>query len=390
MRSLNLDQLRALETVAELASFTGAARRLNLSQSAVSVQIRELEDRCGVRLIERLGKKAYATAAGREVIERARRISRETDAITASMRRFREGWIGRVHMGAALTALMYLLPPVLKKLRADHPGIDLFISNAPTTAMVDSVLQNEMDIGLVTLPVAESRLIVTPLHLELMVAILPASTPDIPEEVTPEYAAEQFLVLEFGAVSTLIKDWLSVRTLAPQSAMIVSAIEAVKVVVSAGIGMSVVPAMSVVQRSDDIVVRPLNPPLTRTLALIQHRNKPDDLALQIVRETLMELVNIPGIRQTKKSRRLEHFSDSQLASRSVPEKRAPGRRVVPASRGKSDRRYKSVGAGKAHHPAPLLDLVDDELAEIGGRARRAACRQAQQTARRSLGRRAQR
>jgi DNA-binding transcriptional LysR family regulator len=301
MRSLNLDQLRALETVAELASFTGAARRLNLSQSAVSVQIRELEDRCGVRLIERLGKKAYATAAGREVIERARRISRETDAITASMRRFREGWIGRVHMGAALTALMYLLPPVLKKLRADHPGIDLFISNAPTTAMVDSVLQNEMDIGLVTLPVAESRLVVTPLHIESMVAILPASTPDIPEEVTPEYAADQFLVLEFGAVSTLIKDWLSVRTLAPQSAMIVSAIEAVKVVVSAGIGMSVVPAMSVMQRSDDIVVRPLNPPLTRTLALIQHRNKPDDLALQIVRETLMELVNIPGIRQPKKT-----------------------------------------------------------------------------------------
>lgn len=301
MRSFNLDQLRALETVAELASFTGAARRLNLSQSAVSVQIRELEDRCGVRLIERLGKKAYATAAGREVIERARRISRETDAITASMRRFREGWIGRVHMGAALTALMYLLPPVLKKLRADHPGIDLFISNAPTTAMVDSVLQNEMDIGLVTLPVAESRLIVTPLHLEEMVAILPASTPDIPEKVTPEYAAEQFLVLEFGAVSTLIKDWLSVQTLAPQSAMIVSAIEAVKVVVSAGIGMSIVPAMSVVQRSDDIVVRPLNPPLTRTLALIQHRNKPDDLALQIVRASLMELVNIPGPRQAKKA-----------------------------------------------------------------------------------------
>lgn len=66
MRSLNLDQLRALETVVELASFTAAARRLNLSQSAISVQIRELEQRLGVRLVERLGKKAYATAAGRE------------------------------------------------------------------------------------------------------------------------------------------------------------------------------------------------------------------------------------------------------------------------------------------------------------------------------------
>jgi DNA-binding transcriptional LysR family regulator len=293
MRSLNLDQLRALETVVEHASFTSAARRLNLSQSAVSVQIRELEQRCGVRLVERLGKKAYATAAGREVIEHARRISEEADAITTAMRRFREGWIGRVHIGAALTALMYLLPPVLKKLRTNHPGIDLFISNAPTEAMVEGVARNEMDLGLVTLPVTDSRLVITPLRVEDMVAILPARARDIPDEITPEYAAAQFLVLEFGAVSALIRGWLSARALAPQSAMILSAIEAVKVVVSAGMGMSIVPAMAVAHASDDIVVRPLNPRLPRTLAIIQHRNKPDDLALRIVRDALMELVNIP-------------------------------------------------------------------------------------------------
>jgi DNA-binding transcriptional LysR family regulator len=294
MRSLNLDQLRTLETVVELASFTGAARRLNLSQSAVSVQIRELEQRCGLRLIERLGKKAYATAAGREVIEHARRISVEAEAIAAAMRRFRDGWIGRVHIGAALTALMYLLPPVLKKLHADHPGIDLLVSNAPTVDMVDQIVRNEMDLGVVTLPVEESRLLITPLHLEQMVAIFPAVARDIPEEVTPEYTAAQFLVLEFGAVSGLIRSWMAERSLAPQSPMIVSAIEAVKVVVSAGMGMSIVPEMTIAQRSDDIVVRPLNPPLKRTLALIQHRNKPDDLALRIVRDALMELVNIPG------------------------------------------------------------------------------------------------
>jgi DNA-binding transcriptional LysR family regulator len=293
MRSLNLDQLRALETVVELASFTGAARRLNLSQSAVSVQIRELEQRCGLRLIERLGKKAYPTAAGREVIDHARRISHEADAIAAAMRRFRDGWIGRVQIGAALTALMYLLPPVLKRLRTEHPGIDLFISNAPTSAMVEDVLRNEVDIGLVTLPVEDARLIVTPLYVEEMVAIFPAMARDIPEEVTPEYTASQFLVLEFGAVSALIRSWMSARDVAPQSPMVLSAIEAVKIVISAGTGMSIVPAMSVAQSNDDIVIRPLNPPLTRTLALIQHRNKPDDLALRIVRDALTALGNIP-------------------------------------------------------------------------------------------------
>ena len=189
MRSLNLDQLRALEAVVAGASFTGAARQLNLSQSAVSVQIRELEDRLGVRLVERLGKKAYATAAGREVIEHARRISAETDAIATAMRRLRDGWIGRVHVGSTLTALMYLLPPVLKKLHTAHPGIDLLVTNSPTSRMVEGVLHNEMDIGLVTLPVEDSRLAITPLRVEPMVAILPAPTRQVPKEITPDYVA---------------------------------------------------------------------------------------------------------------------------------------------------------------------------------------------------------
>ncbi len=295
MRSLNLDQLRALEAVVAGASFTGAARQLNLSQSAVSVQIRELEERLGVRLVERLGKKAYATAAGREVIEHARRISAETDALETAMRRQRDGWIGRVHVGSTLTALMYLLPPVLKKLHTAHPGIDLLVTNSPTSRMVEGVLRNEMDIGLVTLPVEDSRLAITPLLVDPMVAILPASTRQVPTEITPDYVAAQFLVLETGAVSALVQRWLSAdRPRVPQASMRVSEVEAVKVVVGAALGMAVMPAMSVARPSDDIIVRPLNPPLTRTLALIHHRNKPEDRAFRIVRDAIMELSNIPA------------------------------------------------------------------------------------------------
>src|SRR5262245_38506865 len=192
---------------------------------------------------------------------------------------------------------MYLLPPVLKKLHTNHPGIELFISNTTTAGMVDGVVRNELDLGLVTMPVAENRLQITPLHVEPMVAIFPAARRGIPRKITPEYMAPQFLVLEFGAVSVLINDWLAARKLAPQSSMLVSAIEAVKIVVSAGMGVSIVPAMSVARPGDDIVVRPLDPPLTRTLALIHHRNKPDDLAFRIVRDALMELANISAGRK---------------------------------------------------------------------------------------------
>ena len=86
MRSLNPDQIRTLLEITELGSLTAAARRLNVTQPAISLQVRELEQRLGVRLVERLGKRAFATAAGREVIEHARRIFVETEALTVAMR----------------------------------------------------------------------------------------------------------------------------------------------------------------------------------------------------------------------------------------------------------------------------------------------------------------
>src|SRR5207247_9937040 len=104
MRSLNLDQLRALLEVVEHGSFSAAARRLNLTQPAVSLQIRELERRFGVRLIERMGKQAHATIPGRELITAAQGIFRECALAEAAMRRFRDGWIGRVRLGTTLTA----------------------------------------------------------------------------------------------------------------------------------------------------------------------------------------------------------------------------------------------------------------------------------------------
>lgn len=291
-RSLNLDQLRALETVVELGSFTGAAGRLNLSQSAISVQVRELEERCGVRLVERLGKKAFATAAGQEVIAHARRIAEEAGAIDASMRRYREGWIGRVHIGSALSALMYLLPPVIKKLRAEHPGIDLVVSNAPTADMVNGVRQNTIDIALITLPVDDHGLEVVPLHVDEMTAIVPATARGIPDEVSPGYVAQQFLVLEIGAINALVTDWLSAHGSQPQSTMTIATVEAVKAVVSSGLGMSILPKMAVANAGDDIVARPLSPPLRRTLGLIHHPKKVDDLAFRTVRDALVTLANM--------------------------------------------------------------------------------------------------
>jgi len=291
MRSLNLDQLRALTEVAALGSFSAAARRLNLTQPAISLQVRELEARWGLRLIERLGKNARATPAGLKLIEHALRIARECESAEATMRGLRDGWLGRVRIGTTLTALMYDLPPILKRLRAEHPKIDLVVTNMPTRDTVERLIENALDFGLVTLPIKSAALSVTPLRAQVCVAILPAATRDVPDAVTPRYLAQQPLILEHerGAVPSLVMGWLSQHLPLPRPAMHVGTIEAAKLAVSSGLGVSVVPDVAIAEPVPDIIVRPLKPLLPCTLGLVERRNKSSEPAIDIVRDALLGL-----------------------------------------------------------------------------------------------------
>jgi DNA-binding transcriptional LysR family regulator len=290
MRSLNLDQLRALLEVVERGSFSAAARHLNLTQPAISLQIRELERRFGVQLIERLGKQAHATVPGGALVEAARRIFRECDLVDIDMRRFCEGWIGHVHLGTTLSAMTYRLPPILRRLRLDHPGIDLTVTNAPTPKSIENVLQNKVDLALVNLPVEDKQLRITPLCPESLVAIFPAGTRDVPEEVTPDYVARQALLVEqpSSAAHPLVLGWLAGQA-SSRPPMPLGTVEALKSAVASGLGMAIVPEVAVAMHMSDFIVRPLQPPLTRTLALIEHRNKPNEPALEIVRNALLAL-----------------------------------------------------------------------------------------------------
>jgi len=127
VRHLNLDQLDTLLTVIDLGSFSAAARKLNLSQPAVSQQVKELESRLGVPLIERLGKRAHATAAAADVLMRARRLLEEAQSIAAAARRHDDASVGRVRIGTATAVCVYLLPSVLGAVRLTHPRIEIAI-----------------------------------------------------------------------------------------------------------------------------------------------------------------------------------------------------------------------------------------------------------------------
>lgn len=313
MRGLNFDQLRTLLEVVEQGSFSAAARRLNLTQPAISLQIRELERRFGVRLIERLGKQAHATVPGRDLVEAAQRILRECDHADAAMRRFREGWTGRVHVGTTLTTMIYRLPPILRRVRLDHPGIDLVVTNAPTPNSVENIIQNRIDLGLVNLPLQKKKqLKITPLCAEVLVAIFPVGAPDVPDEITPGYVARQNLLVEqtSSAAHSLVLGWLSGHASPPRAPTALGTVEALKSAVASNLGMAIVPEASIAMRLSDFIVRPLQPPLSRMLALIEHRNKPNEPALEIVRNALLALRTSGAIESRTHKRRRDKPTDA--------------------------------------------------------------------------------
>jgi len=181
MRGLNLDHLHTFALVAELGGFSAAADVLGLSQPAVSLQIRQLEHRLKVRLIERVGRRATPTAAGTELLDHTRRIEDQLSALTDSMQRHSDGLTGRVRLGTGATFCIYLLPSVLQRLRQRLPGLDIMVRIGNTNDILKGIEDNVLDLGFVTLPVAGRMFDVTPVLEEEFLAVLPAMAvqPDI-------------------------------------------------------------------------------------------------------------------------------------------------------------------------------------------------------------------
>ena len=247
MRGLNLDHLHTFALVAELGGFSAAASVLGLSQPAVSLQIRQLEQRLKVRLIERVGRRATPTAAGTELLDHARRIEDQLSALTDSMQRHSDGLTGRVRLGTGATFCIYLLPSVLQRLRQRLPGLDIMVRIGNTNDILKAIEDNVLDLGFVTLPVAGRMFDVTPVLEEEFLAVLPAGDDPFAGEITPTELSRQKLILyEPGShTRTIIDRWFAAGGIAPRPAMELGSVEAIKEMVGAGMGCAVLPSMAV-------------------------------------------------------------------------------------------------------------------------------------------------
>ncbi len=275
MRGLNLDQLRTFAAVVERRSFSGAAALLGVTQPAVSLQVRQLERRFGVKLIERVGRRAAPTAAGAELLTHARDVEAALAAASEAMAPHADGAAGRVRLGTGATACIYLLPRALRDLRRKFPALEIVVSTGNTPDMLRAIEENRIDVALVTLPAAGRMLDVRPVLDDEFVLVAPRGT-KLPREITAAEVAKLALVQYEPGANTrrVVDDWAQRAGHSLKAVMELGSVEAMKELVGAGLGCCVLPRMALRGKRDAFVVRSLKPRLYRKLALVLRRDKP--------------------------------------------------------------------------------------------------------------------
>src|SRR5580658_8250492 len=155
LSTMDFDQILAFLKIVEEKSFSRAADRLYRTQPALSKQVRQLETELGQRLLSRQGKQVEPTAAGRIFMEHARKIvDTRTEGLEA-LKRLRDRPRGRLSIGANEATQLYVLPPVFAEFRARFPEVRLTLRRNFTRKLVEHVLANTLDFGVVSLPVEE-------------------------------------------------------------------------------------------------------------------------------------------------------------------------------------------------------------------------------------------
>lgn len=276
MASLTVVSLQVFADVVALGSFTAAAERQGISQPAVSFHIRQLEQRFGVPLIERTGRRAVPTAAGAELARSALGVTAAMDDTLAAMARFRPGDSARLRIATGATACVALLPPVLRALRERLPATTLSVTTGNSPEIAHWLEDDLVDVGLVTLPLSGRGLAASVLFEDEIVVLARAGTV-LPERPDPAALLEQPIILfePEGTTRGLIEHWFAGAGVPFRPAMTIGSTEAIRDLVGMGLGSALLSRMALPpgDPTPGLTVRPLAPRLYRAIGLATRRDR---------------------------------------------------------------------------------------------------------------------
>ncbi len=252
---MEIRQLRAFMAIAEAGTFTAGALRVHVTQAAVSMQIRQLETEMGVRLFVRAPRRVVLTEAGEALLGRARNILREHDAALAEISELSGAEYGRLRVGSA-SALVSTdhLPQILKELRTRYARAEISVFSGTSEALVRQILDGDLDVAFVSLPVETRGIKTEPLVRDELVAIAtPRHALAEQRVITAKRLAEEKLILgeRGGNTRRLIDEFFAKASVHPTVVMELSRLAGIKRMVEEELGVGIVPLQSISEEVKD-------------------------------------------------------------------------------------------------------------------------------------------
>lgn len=244
--NFTLHQLRVFGMVARHKSMTEASRQLHMSQPAVSIQIKQLQESVGIPLIEVVGRKLYLTNAGERLYEAYTSINRELESFDSAVSQFQGGLKGTLSISAASTA-KYFVPYLLGEFLRRYPLLKISLKVTNRDEVLHHLSQNEFDLAVLTQLPKDDSIEVIPFFDNPLVMAAPADHPlaDSKQVTVDQLADETFIYRELGSGTRMVMErYLSEKGIKAEPAMELSTNEAVKQAIMAGIGISVISKLS--------------------------------------------------------------------------------------------------------------------------------------------------
>ena len=276
--NLTLKQLRYLDALAIRGHFGRAAADCAISQPALSMQIKEMEETLGLPLFERGGGNVRLTGFGEAVTGRARSILREVDELEDLARAARASLVGRLRFGVIPTIAPYHLPRIIGALSLAYPEIDLQVRETVTSRLLDDLKAGRLDTALLALPISEPGLQEIPLRNEAFVLVRPVADADKPVPDGDTLAQMKLLLLEEGhCFRDQALEFCQTRTSLPRAGLDGSTLATLVQMVGAGIGVTLIPesAVSVETQAANVAVQHFpEPKPQRQLGLVWRKTSP--------------------------------------------------------------------------------------------------------------------
>jgi LysR family hydrogen peroxide-inducible transcriptional activator len=290
---ISMKHLRYFVALAQYEHFGRAAESCLISQPALSLQIKELEDLLGSPLLERNNKKIRLTPLGKTFAERASAVLQSVNELSELARASQAPFSGTLRLGMIPTVAPYLLPAVMKRLALDYPGVDLRPREAITDKLIRELNAGKLDAAVVALPTSEPNLTEHVLFDEEFLLVRHARDTHLPVPSSHNLAEMRLLLLEEGhCFRDQALSFCDINGRAPRDLLEGSSLNTLVQMVGAGIGVTLIPQMAVgiETATCDVSVSALHQPRpSRTIGMIWRKTSPMTAQLQELAELVGEV-----------------------------------------------------------------------------------------------------